>query len=154
MPLQLPALHVGVAMLFVEHTAPQLPQLAALLFTLTSQPSVSLLLLQSPYPVLQVPLQVPLPQVGLAMFEFEHTAPQLPQLAAFVFKLTSQPSVSLLLLQSPNPVLQVPLHAPAAHVGVAKLLFEQACPQAPQLLALLVKFTSQPSDFLLLLQSA
>jgi hypothetical protein len=82
---------------------------------------------------LQVPLHVPPAQVGVAMLLLEQAMPQPPQFAGPVLVEISQPFVSLLLSQSPNPGLQVPLHVPPAQVGVAMLLLEQAMPQPPQL---------------------
>ena len=71
--------------------------------------------------------------------------PHEPQLLTLVVVLTSQPSVFLLALQSPKPALQVPVHVPAEHTGEAMLLFEHTEPHAPQLPALVLMFTSQPS---------
>src|SRR5579871_2991620 len=73
-----------------------------------------------------------------------HLSPQAEQLLV-VPSATSQPSVSLLLLQSAKPGLQVPLQRPAAHVGLAMLLFEHFLPHPPQLLASVSELTSQPS---------
>src|SRR5579883_908325 len=99
-PLHAPIAQVGLAMLLFEHTRPQLPQLVGSPATLVSQPLLCLLLSQSAKPALQAPLHAPIAQVGAAMFSFEQTVPQVPQLAGSVFRLTSQPSVSLLPLQS------------------------------------------------------
>jgi hypothetical protein len=72
-----------------------------------------------------------------------HARPQAPQLPAEVCKSVSQPSVSNV-LQSPNPVLQVPSpHVPMAQTPVA-LAGAHACPQAPQLSLDVRKSVSQP----------
>ena len=53
-----------------------------------------------------------------------HTMPQPPQLELLAVVLSSQPSVFLLLLQSANPALHVPLHTPPPQVGDAMLAAE------------------------------
>lgn len=84
-----------------EQALPRPPQLEALLASVTSHPSVCLLLLQSAVPALHEPLQTPAEQVGVAMPVLEHTVPHALQLDALVLRLVSQPSNCLLLLQSP-----------------------------------------------------
>src|SRR5439155_1221850 len=79
----------------------------------------------------------------------QQSTPQPPQAP-----ITSHPFARLLPSQSLKPLSQVPLHEPAAQVGLAMWLFEQAMPQPPQLAALVWVFTSQPLVFLLLSQSA
>ena len=59
-------MQVVVPLVFVQ-VAPQPPQLPTSDLVLTSQPSRSLLPLQSAKPVAQVPLQAPLPQVTVSM---------------------------------------------------------------------------------------
>src|SRR5438105_1143180 len=99
------------------------------------QPLVSLVASQFAKPVLQVPLsQEPLLQARLMLFE-EQTAPQPPQLLASTAVCVSQPSLSLLLLQSDQPPVQVPLHRPLPQVRVCMLAFEQTLAHPPQLLA-------------------
>src|SRR5579883_1008055 len=150
-PLQTPPPHEGV-MLLLEHTVPHAPQSLTVVIRLVSHPSICLLLLQSPQPELQTPPHTPPAHVGTPMLLFEQTMPQPPQLLVVVIAV-SQPSVCLLLLQSPNPELQVPLHTPPEpHVTVAMLLLEHTSPQPPQLLVV-VSAVSQPSVCLLLLQS-
>ena len=88
----------------------------------------------------------------------EHTMPQPPQLAMSVPLAVSQPSLSLLLLQSEKPAMQAPLQTPAAQVGMGTLFMEQACGaamvlQPPQLAGSTVVLISQPSAALAL-QSA
>src|SRR5262249_1974374 len=68
--------------------------------------------------------------------------------------LVSHPSPSLLLLQSANPTLQLPLQTLLAHCGLAIWLLEQIAPHALQLFLSLVVLISQPSVCLLPLQSA
>src|SRR5205807_2066506 len=58
-------------------------------------------------------------------------------------KSASHPSLTLL-SQSPNPMLQVMLHAPPPHAG-APFVDEQAWPQAPQFRGSSAVFDSQPS---------
>ena len=65
-----------------------------------SQPSICLLPLQSAKPAVQAPLHAPPPHVREAMLFDEHAVPQAPQLFGSVAIAISQPSVSLLLLQS------------------------------------------------------
>src|SRR5207245_2952164 len=132
---------------------PQPPQFAAPLATSVSQPSVSLLLLQSAEPGLQAPLQTPAAHVGLATLLVEHAWPQPPQLILSAARAVSQPSVSLLPLQSAKPAAQAPVQAPPVQATEAMWLFEQANPRPPQL-AVVVVAISQPSLSLLLLQSA
>src|SRR5579883_1685929 len=154
-PVQTPLVQTGVAMLLFEQTSPHPPQLlTSVLPTLTSQPSVCLLLLQSANPAAQVPLQTPAPlHVTVAMWFDEHATPHPPQLVAVVSDV-SHPLVCLLLSQSPKPALQAPVQTPAVHTGVAMLLFEQMTPQPPQLLTSVPPMkVSQPSVCLLLLQS-
>ena len=72
------------------------------------------------------------------------TTPQPPQLFTSLVVLTSQPSVRRLPLQSAKPALQVPVHALPEHTGVAMLFDEQAIPQPPQLVELVVVLVSHP----------
>ena len=97
----------------------QPPQWLVLVLTLTSQPSVCLLLLQSPKPMAQAPLHTPgAEQVRIGTFRVEQATAQPPQFVGSVKRLVSQPSVSLLLLQSAKPTLQPPLQTPLAQVGL------------------------------------
>src|SRR5262245_45698052 len=66
---------------------------------------------------------------------------------------TSHPFDCLLPSQSPSPLSHAPLHMPPPHVGVVMWLLEQTRPHAPQLAALALVLSSQPSLCLLLLQS-
>ncbi len=144
-PLQLPPPHVGVGMLFDEHTIPHPPQLLGLLATLTSHPSICLLPLQSAKPPAQAPLQVPPLHAGAGMLLDEHTVPQPPQLVGLLATLTSHPSICLLPLQSAKPPAQAPLQVPPPHAGVGMWLGEQTLPQRLQLFGSPFKYTSQPS---------
>ena len=74
------------------------------------------------------------------------TTPQPPQLFTSLVVLTSQPSVRRLPLQSAKPALQVPVHALPEHTGVAMLFDEQAMPQPPQLVVLVVVLTHTPEQ--------
>ena len=80
-------------------------------------------------------------QLSLA-FARLHSTPQAPQLAV-VRMLTSQPS-AYRLLQLAKPSLQPTMvHAELTHSALP-LAAAQTVPQAPQLLAVFVRFTSQP----------
>src|SRR5436305_1286016 len=78
-PLQTPAWHEPLpqarATFCVEHWVPQAPQLSTSPPVLVSQPSPSLLPLQSVKPALHAPLQMPAPQVRVMLLA-EHTVPQ------------------------------------------------------------------------------
>ncbi len=78
-PAQLLPAHVVVAMLLVEQTMPQPPQLLAFAVVSTSQPSLRMLPLQLAKPAAHAPVQLPPPQVRTATFVPEHTAPHAPQ---------------------------------------------------------------------------
>jgi hypothetical protein len=191
--------HLGVALASV-HGRLHPPQLAVLLVVLTSHPSLTVLL-QSAKPVLHAAMvQLPPAQPGdalaseqalvhepqcaasfsrltshpfdatvsqLAKFVLQvatahtdpeqvdvalarlHALPQPPQLAALVVVFTSQPSLGVW-LQSANPVAHPAMtQLEALHAGVA-LASEHALPQVPQFAVLLVVFTSQPSEGILL----
>jgi hypothetical protein len=71
---------VGVTLL-VEQAKPQAPQFETVLVMFVSQPSVRLLLLQSPKLEAQLPVQLPPLQTGFGTLLFEHGDPQDPQLA-------------------------------------------------------------------------
>src|SRR5207302_1358962 len=107
-------------MWLVEQTTLQPPQLlTSVEATAVSQPSDCLLPLQSANPAAQVPLQVLLAHVTVAMWLDEQATPQPPQLVVLDAVLVSHPSVCLLLLQSAKPAAQVPLQVPGAvQVGV------------------------------------
>jgi len=82
--------------------------------------------------MLQIPLQIPLEQVGVAILLLEQPIEQPPQVPGLLAMFDSQPSVSLLLLQSANPAAHVPVQTPPVHVGVGMLFPEQTLGQAPQ----------------------
>ena len=67
-----------------------------------------------------------------AQMRAEQAIPQLPQLAASVWRFTSQP-LAALRSQSARPALQVMPHRPAVHVRVPPGPPGQTLPQAPQL---------------------
>ena len=91
---------------------------------------------------MHVPLQTPPEHAWATWFE-EQTLPQAPQLLTSLETGNSQPSVSLLLLQSAQPVAQAPLQLLIAHVAVTWFM-EQVAMQAPQLATSLPVLTSQP----------
>jgi hypothetical protein len=152
--LQVPAAHVGAALVGDEQTVLQFPQWLGSVWVLVSQPSICLLLLQSAKPAAQVPVQLPLLHRGVVIWLEEQTIPHPPQLFTLLLMLVSQPLVSLFESQSAKPALQAPLQTLLEHVGVLMLLVEQMIPHPPQLLALVWVFISQPSVCLLPLQSA
>jgi hypothetical protein len=85
----------------------------------------------------------------LVQTPLEQELPQVPQFAGLFWRLVSQPFVALP-SQLPKPVLQLATaQAPEVHAGTAFVRLHTV-PQAPQLLTLLVVFTSQPSAGLLL----
>ena len=79
------------------------------------------------------------------MWLLEHTVPQPPQFAASVPVAVSQPSVSLLALQSENPVLQAPVQVLPAQARVEMWFGEQLFAQLPHAVGVVVVFVSQPS---------
>lgn len=85
---------VGLVQLF-----PQDPQLRTSPAMLVSQPSVCLLPLQSDQPAWQAPLQTPPAQLGVTWLP-EQGVLHVPQWEVLLAVLISQPSVSLLPLQS------------------------------------------------------
>src|SRR3954466_4977995 len=99
-------------------TLPHAPQLLALLRRLISQPSACLLPLQSAKPALHVPTLHEPPAQLRAMLFCEHWVPHAPQLVTSEAVLLSQPSASLLPLQSEKPALQAPLHVPLPQEGL------------------------------------
>src|SRR5438552_17018904 len=93
-----------------EQAAPQPPQCAGLGLRFASQPSVATVL-QSAKPILQpVTVQAPAAQPAVALASMQ-TLLQPPQWLGSVLTSCSQPSACLLLLQSAQPGLQVPLQA-------------------------------------------
>jgi len=131
-PLQFPRVQVLVATLFDEHPALQFPQLLGSVSTFTLQPLARSVLSQFLNPVLHVPLQLPPLQLGVTWFD-EQAALHPPQLLALLSISVSQPSVSLLELQSSKLGLQAPLQTLPPQVTVAMWLDEQAAPHPPQL---------------------
>jgi hypothetical protein len=122
--LQVPPLHDRAATLAPEHARLHAPQLSALVLRFTSQPSSAVGAVGWPQlakPELQVEVHSPPLHARPATFEVEHPRPQLPQLPVLVFRLVSQPSVSLFPLQSPKPVAHVPLHTPPPQVRLGML---------------------------------
>ena len=131
-------------MWFAEHAVPQPPQFAVDVRRSISHPFACLFPSQSPKFALHAPEHTPAVHVGVAMFALEHTVPQALQLFGSVFRLRSQPFVSLFPSQSAKPTLHDPLHTPAAQLTVAMLFEEHAFPQPPQFAALVVVAVSQP----------
>jgi hypothetical protein len=139
--VQRPTMHVAVAFC-ARHTLPQTPQLVALVRTSVSQPFAGLLS-QSAKPALQLATEhIPPAHAAVALGRL-HARPHIPQLVAVVRVSVSQP-LAALPSQSAKPALQAPItQRPAEHAGVA-LAAAQVVPQAPQLVAVLVRAVSQP----------
>ena len=126
---------------------PQPPQLSGLLTVSTSQPSVSLLLLQSENPAAQAPLHTPAAQLGVGRWLDEQASLQAPQCTGSVWRLTSQPSSAFPScgpLQSSKFVAQVGTHWPFVQVELDAFSAEHAPPQDPQCEVLVCKLVSQP----------
>lgn len=124
--LQLPAVHDGVPFA-VPQALPQVPQFVVVV-RFVSQPFATLPS-QLPQPALHVMVHDPALQAGVPLFEL-HTLPQAPQFDVVV-RLVSQPFATLP-SQFPSPGLQLmPLHTPAAHVGVPPVELH-ALPHVPQ----------------------
>jgi hypothetical protein len=71
-----------------------------------------------------------------------HVVPQALQFVALVLRFVSHPSVTTP-LQFPKPDVHVIEHVPPAHAGVP-FAVEHGAPHAPQLVALVCVFVSQP----------
>lgn len=103
--------------------------------------------LQLPYPSTQLDEQMPPPQTRDATFWVPHGLVQLPQWAASVVRLISQPFEAVP-SQSPNPELHpATAHVPVAHVAVAFGRL-QGIPQAPQFVSV-ARSVSHPLTMLL-----
>ena len=126
---QAPAVQVEVPFAF-EHTVPQVPQFAGLVFRFASQP-LAATPSQFPKPALHVRMpHVPDEHVSVA-FRSEQTVPQLPQFAVLLCVFVSQPLVASP-SQLPQPGTHVGAQAPAAHTVVPCRLV-QPFPHEPQL---------------------
>src|SRR5438876_463833 len=132
-------------------TVPQTPQFPLSLVRSLSQPSLSLLPLQSPKPVAQAPVQTPPAQARVVTWLLEQLLGQAPQWLGSVRVLVSQPSPRRLPLQSAKPLVQLPEQLPPVQAAVM-LTVEQPMPQPPQLAGSVLRLTSQPSFSLSLLQ--
>ena len=143
-PLQALLPQVRVAMFIDEHTAPQLPQLSALLVVFNSQPSPTVPL-QFAAPESQVEMEQAIPlQVAVATdVRLSQSVPQPPQLALSLFKSYWQPLVRLSLAQFEYPAKHVPLHWPPLQLAVMWFV-EHAMLQPPQWLAFVLPLSSQP----------
>jgi hypothetical protein len=132
--VQVPAVHAAVAFP-TRQALPQPPQLPTLDPRFTSQP-LEATPSQSAKPALQVKLQPPSAQRGLAFATAKHTVPQSPQL--FVSVLRS--AQTLVAAQKVVPAGQLDTQAPPAQ----RVPAAQTTPQPPQLVLELV-LVSQPS---------
>jgi len=125
---------------FVQEV-PQVPQFAAVVLRLTSQP-VDARPSQFPKPVLHAIVHAPSEQPAEPFVPLQ-AEPHAPQFETFVSVFVSQPFV-LLLSQFPKPELQVPrVQLPVTQLALA-LARLHAAPQAPQLARLVLRFVSQP----------
>src|SRR5438045_3572886 len=86
-------------------------------------------------------VQAPAVQAAVALAS-THAWPQVPQLASVALRSVSQP-LATLLSQLPKPALQAIWQAPATQLA-APFAVEQALPQAPQLVTLVLVLVSQP----------
>jgi hypothetical protein len=136
--LHAPELQAGTP--FVEpHTVPHVPQFERLLERVVSQPFETLLS-QLPNPALQVIPQLPVVQLAVPFVELQALV-QLPQRLTLVFRLISQPLVTLP-SQFPKPALHVIWQAPDTQAAVP-LVVLQALLQLPQF-EVVVRLVSQP----------
>ncbi len=126
----------------LPHEVPQRPQLVALVWRLTSQPSAALPL-QSAKPVRQVKPQAPDEHVEDALAGGRHTVPQAPQLSELFVVLTSQP-LEATRSQSPKPVLHAKPQPPATQVARAFVGAAHAFEQRPQCVRLELVSTQAP----------
>jgi len=102
--------HIGVAFWAGAHTVPQLPQLLASEVGFTSQP-LPFMPSQLRYGGVQAMPHIAMLQVGVELGCVGHIRPQLPQLLALLWVLTSHPS-AMLALQFAKPELQLIVHMP------------------------------------------
>ncbi|MFO0627818.1 MAG: hypothetical protein U0325_19575 [Polyangiales bacterium] len=132
---QAPAVQVVGAALAVwrTHETPQPPQFERSVWGSTQ------VLLQTARGAVQTSRHEPAKQMA---FDAQ-VRPQAPQFARLLVRLTSQPSVALL-LQSAKPVLQVPRAQALLAQVAAALAKAHTRPQAPQWRTSVTVFTSQP----------
>jgi hypothetical protein len=136
---QVPWEQIGVE---PEHAVPQVPQLLASVFVLTSQP-LAAFPSQSAYPTLHENPQLPPVHVGPAFATAGQTFPQLPQLLASLCFGVSQP-LAAFLSQSAYPALHTNPQLPPPHAGVAFVTVGQAFMHAPQFRGSLLRFVQTP----------
>jgi hypothetical protein len=133
-----PAEQVALA----AHAMPQPPQLLRSVVTRTSQP-LARLLSQLAKPALQLAMpQELLTQAAVALAKAQRL-PHAPQWVIELPRATSQP-LTLAASQLPKPARQVMPQLDPTHTGAELGGVGQTVPQAPQLPAELVVFTSQP----------
>ena len=133
------------------HAVGQVPQWFLSVTVLISQPSASLLALQSAKPDAHAPLHTPAAQVRVGTFVVEQTPAQVPQCKGSVVVLISQP-LATLLSQLAKPAAQLMPQVLAAQLAVPFVVL-QTFVQVPQLFLSVVTLISQPFDSLSLLQS-
>lgn len=124
------------------HTVPHPPQCAVLVRVSVSQPVPSIPS-QLPKPVRHAKPQVPEAHVAEAFVRSGHTDRQALQCDVLVRRSVSQPLPGIP-SQSPRPVVQVELHVPPVHVGVAPDTEGHALRHIPQWATAVRVSTSQP----------
>jgi len=143
-----PELHTGwhaldaqlVVPCWFVHDVPHVPQCVVVFVRFASQP-FGPLPSQLPKPALQDGTHEPEVQ-RFVPFTAEHTVPHVPQFEVDVFKLASQPFVTLV-SQLPKPLLHTMEHVADEHDGVPFVPLH-AAPQEPQFAVLVLRFASQP----------
>ena len=141
------ALHVPAEQAVpAAQTCPHVPQLRLLVSTLISQPSLARPL-QLANPGLHAPIpHAPERQPAAAFGGAVQTVPHAPQSETVVLRFVSQPLV-VTESQFPYPALQLPMpHAPPTHAAVEFAYAVQTVPQAPQLVTVVRRSTSHPSE--------
>ncbi len=138
---QVPTSQMAVPLTLL-HTVPHAPQWLVFVLVLVSQP-LAWLLSQLPRPGRHdATWQVAELQAQFA-FRPVHWVPHAPQLLV-VERLVSHPSVSLLVLQSPQPASQAPVQDPLVHTAEGTWLVLQALLHPPQWAVVVRMFVSQP----------
>jgi len=145
-----PELHTGAHALDAQlvvpcefvHEVAHVPQCAVVFVRFVSQP-FGPLPSQFPKPPVHEGTHAPAVQ-GFVPFTTEHTVPHVPQFEVDVFKLASQPFLTLV-SQFPNPLLHTMEQVADEHDGVPFVPLH-AAPQEPQFPVLVLRFASQPFE--------
>lgn len=126
------------------HAAPQAPQFSWSDLRFVSHPSVALSWLQSAHEAAHGPLHTPDVHLTCEMWFALHTRPHMPQFCRSAAVFVSQASDLMSLLQSVNPVRQVPAHAPFMQDTETTWFELQVASHAPQLFTFVAALVSQP----------